>query len=73
MQLIDLQSGQPINIETARVVTFAGEIGVIVEATPPAHEGELGRVFFRRDGTSYVREMTPQVIGAKWTDGSEAV
>lgn len=72
MQLIDLQSGQPIDIET-KVTTFSGEIGVLVDATPPVHEGELGRVFFRAIGTSSTREMTPQVIGAKWTDGTDAV
>jgi hypothetical protein len=72
MRLIDLQSGQPINIHD-RVSTYKGEIGVLVDATPPAHEGETGRVFVNINNTGFAREMEPTVIAAKWVDGTEAV
>lgn len=68
MRLIDLSSGQPLSIPQ-RVATFDGMIGELVDATPPKHEGQTGRVFVNIAGLT--REMEPTVIAAKWIDGQD--
>lgn len=70
MQLIDLQSGQPLNI-TDKVVTFKGEIGELTDVVPPRNAFEYGRVFVRMVGSSINREMTPSVIAAKFCNGED--
>ena len=70
--LIDSATGKTLKIGDT-VTTFRGEKLVLAGMTPPHKRGSTGRVYVKRDGSTYGSEYFPGVINAEWkTQGSSA-